>query len=911
MKIQILKLCFIVCIILGAQSTMSANGNGRTGSASAGCNNGGWFCHGNSTGNTVVTVTPQYITNIVAPGEARQFTAVVAHPTQSKAGINVDIRNASGAIVGTMAAGTGTQDTSGEITHNGKQDIVNGQCTFTFTWTAPNSPGTYTLRAAGNAVNNNNNQSGDFWTTMTPMDITVSNPILQEPTSGAKLCRGEIAIVRWSQPMYDGNVRLEVSTNGINWTTIATTPGSPNFYQWLVPADFPIATTYRMRISHATKGTQYNTTSYQFAVVPSPVFVSQPAEVRTCRGRSVTFSVTTDFPSNYTFQWRHNFNPINGATSTSYTIPSVNDQNAGNYDVVVTGCRPVPSNNALLLLLDAPYFIKHPENTDGCPGQPTQLSVSVRGESPQLQWRFRGVPLPGKTDSILTIPSLSPADTGLYDVVATGTCAPPGTSLPARISFTRPSVITSQTKDTLICLDRELVLGVQATGRNLTYRWKHNNVLVAENASATYTILNVGLPSAGTYTVDVITACGAVTSAKPMVVAIKMPVAITKQPKDTTVRENGNLTLSVKATGDSPTYEWYKVTTKIPGATTNTLTVNNVKKSDAGKYSCVVSSSCGSQQSTIVNVKVTEAPAGPLLSLNTAALDYGCITVGAAPLQKVITKAVTNTGGQPLVISSIAPSQNDEKSFTVSPKSITLAPGQSTDITITFTATERKDYTTQIVFTSNSIEQAGAITLNAKGCIAQLSSVAMAFDIPITLGTSQDTVIQFSNTGDYDIIVNTISLKGNAANDYSMTAPILPDTLAKTETMAIPLRFAPSAEGIRSALMEIMTDKGIYTAALTGEGKQISSVRELAEAAGIAMMPNPSLDGAFTIMSTTTPLLRIQVTDMLGILLWDSGTYTEPKTKVQCALNNPSSGQYTVIIHTMTGLIALPIQIQK
>jgi hypothetical protein len=339
--------------------------------------------------------------------------------------------------------------------------------------------------------------------------------------------------------------------------------------------------------------------------------------------------------------------------------------------------------------------------------------------------------------------------------------------------------------------------------------------------------------------------------------------------------------------------------------------LNNVKKTDAGKYSCVVSSSCGSVQSTIVNVKVTEAPAGPLLSLNTSALDYGCMTVGAAPLQKVITKAVTNTGGQPLVISSIAPSQNDEKNFTVSPKSITLMPAQSTDITITFNATERKDYTTQIVFTSNSIEQAGAITINAKGCIAQLSSAALAFDIPLTLGTSQDTVIQFSNTGDYDIIVNSISVKGNAANDYSITAPILPDTLAKTEIMAIPVRFAPTAEGIRSALMEILTDKGIYTAALSGEGQQISSISELAQVAGITMMPNPSLDGTFTIVSTTTPLLRIQLTDMLGVMLWDSGIYSEPTMKVQCDLTHVSSGQYTVLVHTMTGIISLSMQIQK
>lgn len=911
MKTTILHVWLCVCIIIGASTTLLANGNGRTGSATAGCNNGGWFCHGNSTGNTVVTVTPQFGTNVFAPGESRQITAVVAHPTQPKAGINVDVRNTANNLVGTVAAGTGTKVVSGEITHNGKQDIVNGQCTFTFTWTAPNSTGTYSLKASGNAVNNNGNQSGDNWTTMTPMDIIVSNPTIQEPTAGTKLCRGEVAIIRWSQPMYDGNVRLEVSANGSNWTTIATTPGFPNFYQWLVPADFPIATTYRMRISHATKGTQYNSTTYQFAVVPSPVFVAQPVEVRTCRGRSVTFSVTTDYPSNYTFQWRHNFTPIAGATSTSYTIPSVNDQNAGNYDVVVTGCRPVTSNYAALILLDAPFFIKHPENTDGCLGQPAQLSVSVRGESPQLQWRFRGVPLAGKTDSILTIPSLSPADTGLYDVVATGSCAPPGTSLPARLSFSKPSIITSQTKDTLICLDRELILGVQATGKNLTYRWKQNNAIVAENASPTYTILNVGLPSAGTYTVDVINACGAVTSAKPMVVAIKMPVSITKQPKDTTLRENGTLIISVKATGDTPVYEWYKSATKIQGATTNTLTINNVKKSDAGKYSCVVKNSCGSMQSNFVNVNVTEAPAGPALSLNTTTLDFGCTSVGTTPIQKIITKAITNMGGQPLIVSSIATAQNDEKSFTVSPKSITLQPGQSTDITVTFSATERKEYKTQIVFTSNSIDQAGTIMLSAKGCIAQLSSSDMAFTLPLTIGAAKDTVIQFANTGDFDIIINAMSVKGTAANDYSITTPTLPDTLAQAETIMIPLRFAPSAEGMRTAVMEILTNRGTFTSALSGEGKQISSIMDLAEAAGIEIMPNPSYNGTFTVVSHANPLLRVQITDMLGSLVWESEEFSEPIMNVQCALHHAASGQYTVLIYTMTGIIPVPVHIQK
>jgi len=903
-----LKILLFTLVALCCVHTMSANGSGRTGSAVEGCNNGGWSCHGGSSGSTTVTVLPQFGATVMAPGETRQFTAVVAHSSQPKAGINVVVRNANNtANAGTMTAGTGTKVSSGEITHNNKQDFVNGQCTFTFSWTAPTTTGTYSLRAAALAADNNGSAWGDNWVLVDPLDISVENPVIQEPSADAKLCRGEVAVIRWSQPMYDGNVRLEISPNGTNWTSIATTPGYPNFYQWNVPQDYATGSTYRLRIIHATRGTIYNTTTYQFGILPSPVITKQPVEVRTCRGNSATFSINVDFPSNYTYQWRHNFTPITGATSTTYTIPAVSDANMGNYDVVITGCRAIQSSFAALILSESPYFVEPPENTDGCLNQPLQLFAKIRGENARIQWRFRGNALPGKTDSILTIPSLTPADTGLYDAIASGNCAPNATSLPARVSFTKPSVIKSHSKDTVVCLDQELVLKVEATGKNLIYRWKFNNALFVENASPTFTILNVGFPSVGTYAVDVVSPCGAVTPSGPFKVNMRIPVSYTKHPRDTSVRENSTVILTIKANGDNPKYQWYKGTAVINGATTNTLVLNSVKKSDAARYSCVVKNECNTVQSNIANVTVTEAPANPILSLNVKTKDFTCIKVDETA-QENFTTAITNIGGQKLTITSIKTKGNDETAFIVTPGTLTLQPGQSADLTIKFAPKERRNYATQIVFESNSAEEPGAIDIMGKGCVIDFTSQNVTLPTPITIGNSKDTTITVSNSGDYDIIVVSAAMKGDAADDYTLTSPTLPDTLKPTEQMSFDISFKPSIVGIRSAFAEIVTNESTYKAELMGEGEPLSSIAEEIFNNELRITPNPS-NGVFTVQTLNTHMIQhVYITDMLGAVVWDSGKLSGTNS-VNINHEQLSSGQYYVVVHKNNTSYSVPIQL--
>jgi len=70
----------------------------------------------------------------------------------------------------------------------------------------------------------------------------------------------------------------------------------------------------------------------------TPTIATQPASQTAAPGTSVSFSVALTNPSNVaaTYQWSFNGAPISGATSASYTIPSVQPVNVGLYTLAVT-----------------------------------------------------------------------------------------------------------------------------------------------------------------------------------------------------------------------------------------------------------------------------------------------------------------------------------------------------------------------------------------------------------------------------------------------------------------------------------------------------------------------------------------------------------------------------------------------
>lgn len=153
-----------------------ANFGGRTGQSTAGCGD----CHGDDADPRVGAVLEGPTDAL--PGEVLAFRLVLTSERASHdgAGMNVAVTG------GSLAAGAGSRLDEGELTHDRRQDMADGQHVFDFTWTAPAAPGPFRLGAAANAVDGGGTARGDGWALAAPLSIAVActTETCPEPDTG-------------------------------------------------------------------------------------------------------------------------------------------------------------------------------------------------------------------------------------------------------------------------------------------------------------------------------------------------------------------------------------------------------------------------------------------------------------------------------------------------------------------------------------------------------------------------------------------------------------------------------------------------------------------------------------------------------------------------------------------------------
>jgi hypothetical protein len=175
--------------------------------------------------------------------------------------------------------------------------------------------------------------------------------------------------------------------------------------------------------------------------------------------------------------------------------------------------------------------------------------------------------------------------------------------------------ITAQPAAQPVCSGSTATFSVTATGGSLTYQWLKDNVNLVNGGgitgatTATLSLSAVDATRIGNYTCKITNSCGTLTTS-PAPLTINVP-AITSQPAATNVCSGSNASLTVAATGTGLTYQWKKGSTvlanssRIAGATSPALAITAVTSTDAGSYTCVITSGCGSVTSTAASIVVT------------------------------------------------------------------------------------------------------------------------------------------------------------------------------------------------------------------------------------------------------------------------------------------------------------------
>ena len=173
--------------------------------------------------------------------------------------------------------------------------------------------------------------------------------------------------------------------------------------------------------------------------------------------------------------------------------------------VVTNSCALLTSSTATLTVNTAPSITQQPVSQVACDGTQVTFSVTAGGTTPlSYQWRKNLINIPGATLDTFTIPAVSVADEGDYDIVVTNLCGSV-TSVTAVLTIDVAPSITQQPITQNACESTTVIFTVSAIGQGtLSYQWRKNGVDIPGATSPTHTIPFVIIADEGIYTVLVV-----------------------------------------------------------------------------------------------------------------------------------------------------------------------------------------------------------------------------------------------------------------------------------------------------------------------------------------------------------------------------------------------------------------------
>ena len=386
-----------------------------------------------------------------------------------------------------------------------------------------------------------------------------------------------------------------------------------------------------------------------------------------CSGSTVTFSsAITNGGTSPAYQWKKNGTAISGATSAAYTASSISSGDVfmcvltSNASCATTTTANSNSDTMTVVSSATPAVsISASPGSTICSGSSVTFnsSVSYGGASPTYQWKKNGSAISGATSASYTTTTASNGDIFSCVVTSSLSCASSTTATSSNISMTvnassTPTITITATPGSTICAGATVTFASSVTngGTAPTYQWQKNGTAIGGATSAAYTTntlvggdvitcvlgssLNCASPGSATSNAITMTVNSNVTPS----------VSITANPGNT-VCVGGIVTFTAIPTngGTAPTYQWYKNSTAIAGATLATYAVGPL---NGDVFYCVLTSSalCSSPATANSNsiTMIVNNNATPTVFISA---NPGTSIVAGANV--VFTAAVTNGGGLP------------------------------------------------------------------------------------------------------------------------------------------------------------------------------------------------------------------------------------------------------------------------
>jgi Immunoglobulin I-set domain len=229
-----------------------------------------------------------------------------------------------------------------------------------------------------------------------------------------------------------GNQSVNAGAN-VSFTVGASGSGTLAFAWYFGASPIPSASTATLSLPSVTSGNvgTYSvvvsnaagsvTNSATLAVLSPPTITTPLANQSVNAGANVTFTVGASGSGTLAYAWYFGTSPIPSASTATLSLPSVTSASVGTYSVVVSNAAGSVTNSATLAVAtSATAITTQPVSQIATAGANVTLSVVATGSNLSYQWRRGSSNLPAATAASLVLNGVTPAQSGVYSVVVTG-----------------------------------------------------------------------------------------------------------------------------------------------------------------------------------------------------------------------------------------------------------------------------------------------------------------------------------------------------------------------------------------------------------------------------------------------------------------------------------------------------------
>ncbi len=224
-------------------------------------------------------------------------------------------------------------------------------------------------------------------------------------------------------------------------------------------------------------------------------------------------------------------------------------------------------------------------------------------------------------------------------------------------------------------------------------------------------------------------------------------------------------------------------------------------------------------------------PEGGLCNNEPDSVSFGQGVIGTPVERRIQLKA---TGSVPVTLRSarIANAVSGEWSLDAPAAGTVVQPGAPLFVSARFTAVDEGPETAQFVFATDAGDDV-TITACARGIVAELCVRPIPVDVgQVVLRQARSATVTIENCGGREVTIERVALGASTGDDFELRGEATPPlTLIPGADIQVPIRFAPSAIGPQTALLEIDSNA-------VGADPRVPVTAEGVEDCSVALLPS-------------------------------------------------------------------------